>query len=273
MNFRTLRDKGTEKLSQAGVPNASHDAGKLLAWLIGTSPLYASSINADIPEDIIPKYFSLIERRANREPLQYILGEAEFMGLNIEVEPCVLIPRFDSECLVESCLDLLEKNDTVLDLCTGSGAIAIAIKKHRPDAIVYASDISQEALNIAKKNAKLNDLDICFIKSDMFCDITLNFDIIVCNPPYIPENDMLNLQPEVKREPALALSAGKDGMDIYRRLFPDGRDKLKPGGFLICEMGDEQKETITDIAKDSGYTFISERKDTSGLTRALIFTI
>ena len=107
----------------------------------------------------------------------------------------------------------------------------------------------------------------------MFDDIPILFDIIVCNPPYIPENDMLNLQPEVKREPVLALSAGKDGMDIYRRLFPESRNKLKPGSFLICEMGDGQKEAITDIAKDSGYTFISERKDIAGLTRALIFTI
>ncbi|MGI6738319.1 MAG: peptide chain release factor N(5)-glutamine methyltransferase [Christensenellales bacterium] len=272
MNFRTLRDKGAEKLSRVCIPNASHDAGKLLAWLIGLSPLYASSLNVDVPEDIASKYYSMIERRANREPLQYIIGEAEFMGLNIKVEPCVLIPRFDSECLVESCLNLLKENATVLDICTGSGAIAIAIKKHRPDATVYASDISQEALIVAEKNAKLNDTDITFINSDMFDDIPLSFDIIVCNPPYIPEGDMINLQPEVKREPALALSAGKDGMNIYRRLFPESRDRLKPGGFLICEMGDGQKETINNIARSSGYTLIYENKDMADLTRALVFT-
>ena len=185
MNFRTLRDKGAEKLSRVCIPNASHDAGKLLAWLIGLSPLYASSLNVDVPEDIASKYYSMIERRANREPLQYIIGEAEFMGLNIKVEPCVLIPRFDSECLVESCLNLLKENATVLDICTGSGAIAIAIKKHRPDATVYASDISQEALIVAEKNAKLNDTDITFINSDMFDDIPYPL-ILSCVTPVYP---------------------------------------------------------------------------------------
>ena len=201
----------------------------------------------------------LVERRLSREPLQYILGEWSFMGLDFKVRPCALIPRQDTETLCETALGLIRERgyETALDICTGTGCIAVALKKLGGLSMVSASDISAECAELARENARMNGVDIDISVRDLF-EGHGSFDIITANPPYISAADMETLQEEVRREPELALFGGGDGLDIYRRIARELPGRLDPGGALLLEVGMGQARDVaamfagrhTDIVKD-----------------------
>lgn len=211
-----------------------------------------------------------IKRRCLREPLQYILGEAWFMGFCFAVRPGVLIPRADTETVCEEALKRIKDGDSVLDLCTGSGALAVSIQRLRPACRVVASDLSPLALETAKENAKTNHADIVFYEGDFLQPLLgQRFHCIVCNPPYIQSEEIPLLQQEVRQEPALALDGGADGLDFYKQLFLQAPDFLYPKGFVVCELGDGQAEAVSALAHDA-FHVLSVVKDLGGLSRALV---
>lgn len=203
--------------------------------------------------DDADKIKSLAERRAKGEPLQQILGYTDFYGMNIKVTGDVLCPRPETEYLVEECTKLIKGNNlvTVLDICTGSGAIALVIKRDNPNVKVTASDISENALNIAKENASVNNLEIDFIQSDMFENIISSYDLLVSNPPYITTEIVESLDTVVKDyEPFIALNGGSDGLDFYRVIIDNLDKTVNDGGFLALEIGYDQATAITELLKN-----------------------
>ena len=193
-----------------------------------------------------------LQRRVDGEPVQYILRRADFMGLNFYVDKRVLIPRQDTETLVENAIvDLQRRNDPqVLDLCTGSGAIGLSIKTLAPHAKVTLADISSDALDVARHNARALDADVSFKHGDLFKAVgKQKFDLIASNPPYLPAEDMANLQKEVQFEPALALDGGEDGLDFYRRIAENAPDHLNPGGTLLLEVGMGEAQDVLRLVQ------------------------
>lgn len=218
-------------------------------------------------------------------PVQYIMGKSEFCGLDFIVNENVLIPRPETELLVETIIDLIAhytqlttKLTThyplhILDLCTGSGCIAISLTKAVTDCKIVASDISEGALKIAEENAKANGVfgRIDFIKSDIFKDIKGEFDIIAANPPYIAKDEFCELQEEVLREPRIALDGGADGLDFYRRIIPEAAKYLKSGGYLIMEIGFGQSTAVCKIIKtDNRLRLAGIKKDRNGIDRVIV---
>lgn len=212
-------------------------------------------------------------------PVQYVMGRTKFCGLEMLVDENVLIPRPETEVLVETALEIINERRTandewrVLDLCTGSGNIAIALTKNAPDCTIVASDISRDALNVAKRNAVLNGVEdrIEFLNSDLFNNITGKFDIIVSNPPYIARWEFAGLQKEVLKEPRIALDGGEDGLDFYRNITACCIANLNKNGFLIFEIGFGQKKEIVDIINKTGlFKVIEIRKDQNGIDRVIV---
>jgi len=218
------------------------------------------------------EYREVINRLINGEPLQYIIGKQEFMGLEFEVNKNVLIPRADTEILVEEVIELIgNKELKVLDLCTGSGAIAVSLAKKLKNIKATASDISLNALKTAKKNAILNDVNVIFKQSDLFENIEETFDIIVSNPPYIETNVIKTLNKDVQNEPFIALDGGKDGLDIYRKIINEAYKYLNENGTLALEIGYNQKEQVINLLRESdNYTDIYSKKDLSGNDRIVV---
>ncbi|MBQ8137462.1 MAG: peptide chain release factor N(5)-glutamine methyltransferase [Clostridia bacterium] len=251
MTIGSLLDEGKRTLLASGVPDAAYDASALLAEALQTERLsLLLQKSACVPADQEALFRGWIQRRASREPLQYILGKAYFCGRPFAVQPGVLIPRFDTESLMEEALSLCQRGSSLgaLDLCTGSGALAITLALERPECRVFASDISDEALACAKRNAKALGADVRFLAGDLFeAAKGLTFDLIISNPPYIPEGDLPALQREVLFEPPLALSGGADGLDFYRRILRSLSDHLCPGGSLCLECGDGQAEALAAL--------------------------
>ena len=219
------------------------------------------------------KYFQYINKLKNGIPLQYITNNQEFMKLNFFVDENVLIPRADTEILVEEVISLAnDDKNKILDVCTGSGAIAVSLAKYIKNSNVMAIDISKEALKIAEKNAFNNNVNIKFIESDLFNNLEENdFDIIVSNPPYIRENVINELSIEVKHEPKIALDGGKDGLDFYRKLSSESYKYLKEDGYLCLEIGYDQKNEVIEILKnEKKYKNIYSKKDLFGNDRIII---
>jgi release factor glutamine methyltransferase len=219
-----------------------------------------------------------LERRIAGECVAYILGTREFWGLDFAVTPDVLVPRPDTEILVEAALAALAQlgpSPTLLDLCTGSGAVAIALKHELPSLKVYATDISPKALAIARKNAERllagNGADPpCFLEGNLFAPVPpIRFDLIAANPPYVPSADIPLLPREVRLEPPLALDGGEDGLDLIRRIVEDAPAFLRSGGRLIMEADPRQMPAIALILEKKGYRDIRLRQDLSGLDRAI----
>ncbi|MDP1852805.1 MAG: peptide chain release factor N(5)-glutamine methyltransferase [Candidatus Omnitrophota bacterium] len=224
----------------------------------------------------------VLKLRSAGLPLQYILGSSEFMGLKIMVREGVFIPRPETEILVETAIKiatgckLQAASLNILDIGTGSGCIAVSLAKFLPEAEVIAIDISLEAINIAQENAELNNVAgrIKFLQSDFFACCLLPVaccDIIVSNPPYISSDEIKKLPKEVQYEPMIALDGGCDGLDFYRKVIKDSPRHLRENGYLIMEMGDNQKEAIGNIAKQSGNFMVSETiKDYNLIERIIV---
>jgi release factor glutamine methyltransferase len=239
-------------------PDAARDATMLLLHALG---LTRAELLANPDRPLTPAqqsaYEDLIQRRLTHEPIQYILGEQEFYGLALRVTPAVLIPRPETELLVEAVLAALDPNAAlrILDIGTGSGAIAIALATHLPQARITATDISPAALEVARANAARHNLSarILFVESDLLSalDPAETFDAIVSNPPYVPTADRATLHPQVRdHEPTTALFAGLDGLDVYRRLIPQARAALAPNGLLALEIGHNQRDPIATLLTD-----------------------
>jgi release factor glutamine methyltransferase len=262
-----------------------HKIGKNKAWLMAHAGDEFAGCTAI-------GYAALVERRQKGEPIQYITGEAEFYGLPFRVTRDVLIPRPETEHLVERTLEMVgapsfprilrkgrESNQfespptscRILDIGTGCGAIAVALAAHLPKANVTATDISDFALAIARENASRNHVAdrIRFLKGDLLAPLAgEQFDIIVSNPPYVPETDQATLSVEVREfEPALALFAGDDGLDIYRRLIPCAFDALVPGGFIVFEIGYGQQEAVRNLLSSAGFSDVGFVADLQGIPR------
>lgn len=239
------------------------DASVILGYVLGKERWHLVAHSEEIlPTAIVDEYFCLINKRLSGMPVQYITGHQEFMSLNFFVDQSVLIPRPETEILVEEVLRVIstfpkEQIVYIADMGTGSGCIAISIAKSTENTLIKAVDISEEALKVAGKNAQeLGVADrIGFMRSDMFENITgESFDIIVSNPPYISSEVIDGLQVEVREyEPNIALDGGRDGLDYYRRIITDGCGYLKPGGKMMFEIGCEQGEAIWELVNKSGY--------------------
>lgn len=248
MTIRQALKSAKNRLEAAGVPDSGYDASLMLAHLLGEDRLRMQLDDArEVAPEMLAQYEAMVSRREAREPLQYILGEAEFMGLSFYVEPGVLIPRYDTEVLCQKALELLgETGGRVLDIGTGPGTLAVSIAKLCKNAEVTAVDISDTALAVAQGNAQRLAASVRFVRSDCFAALAgETFDLIVSNPPYISGEEMKELMPEVLREPELALYGGEDGLDFYRRIAKEAPAHLAKGGCLLFEIGWQQKEAVS----------------------------
>ena len=228
--------------------------------------------NEDVELEEFKKLEMYINKLIEGIPVQYLTNEQEFYGINFYVDENVLIPQPDTEILVEEAISIIKNGDKVLDLCTGSGAIGISLKKKFADRIdVIGTDISKEALRVAKMNADANRVSVEFVESNMFDKIVENdFDLIVSNPPYIETNVIKTLSKEVQNEPHIALDGGSDGLDFYRIIAKEGKDYLKSGGYLIIEIGFNQRDEVINLLKENDYLDIYSKKDYSGNDRIVV---
>lgn len=276
-----LLAEGVKVLAEAGIEEATLDARYLLFEVFHTDMTHflldrGRGISEDDQVlDQVKQYRLMIEKRSQRIPLQHITGSREFMGLEFYVNEHVLIPRQDTETLVELILkDYKGRKPVILDMCTGSGCIAISLSKIGGFDDVAAVDLSKEALKVAKRNADvlLGPGRITLIESDLFQAIEpkSRFDIIVSNPPYIPTEIIKELQPEVRNfEPMLALDGREDGLFFYRQLVSEGRRFLNPGGSIYFEIGYDQAESVSALLEDAGFAEIRVVKDAAGLDRVV----
>jgi release factor glutamine methyltransferase len=238
-----------------GVENARLESEWLLCAATGLDRV-GLYLNFDKPlnGEELARYRTMVTRRGKREPLQHILGSQEFFGLEFEVTPDVLVPRYDTEVLVQEALARMPGAQAILDIGTGSGCIAVALARQLSNAAVTAVDISEAALVVARRNAVKNDVAIEFLLGSL-CEPVAGrcFDLIVSNPPYIPRRDIEGLEPEVRDfDPRTALDGGEDGLDIYRALLPSARACLRPGGWILVEIGAGQEHDLIHLLNDDG---------------------
>ena len=252
------------------VPDPRLDAEYLLAEVLGVSRLQLLlDKRREMTDKESARFEALIARREKREPLQYILGNQSFMGFSFKTDPRALIPRNDTEALCEEALRHIHPGDRVLDLCTGTGVLAIAMKKLCPTAQVTATDISGDALCLARENAEALNADVHFVQGDLMAPLAgEHYHVIVSNPPYIPEGLRGRLQEEVNQEPALALFAGEDGLDFYRRIAREAPMHLFLHGRLCLEIGDGQGDAVAGLLGDQ-FEDIQILNDLNGLPRVV----
>lgn len=242
-------------LEASGCPDPNVDSRWIAEDMLKMTPAELRfAAQNELDDDALALLNACLERRVSGEPVQYILGFADFMGLKFHVDKRVLIPRQDTETLVEAAVIDLQRreNPKVLDLCTGSGAIGLSIKSLIPDAQMTLTDISISALEVAEKNAKALSLSVNFRHGDLFKAVGREkFDLIVSNPPYLRTDEMENLQREVRFEPAIALEAGERGMDFYERIAQDAAEHLYSGGTIYLETGCEQARDVLELLKQN----------------------
>ena len=272
--IRELFLEGKRLLESNDIPDADLDARYLLEYCLGvTSVQFYMRQNEQVEPKIKQNYINMINKRCTHYPLQYIIGTQDFMGFEFKVNENVLIPRQDTEILVENVLKNNLSGKSVLDMCTGSGCIAISIKKLAKDSKVCGVDISNEALDVAKGNAAINEVDVDFIHSDLFNNVSGRFDFIVSNPPYIRQSEIMGLMEEVKNfEPVIALDGFEDGLFFYRRITECATRYINHGGMLYYEIGYDQGEDVTHILKENGFHSINVIKDLAGLDRVVYGT-
>lgn len=255
-------------LLEAKIPDAKLDAWYLFEHAFGMGRVdYLLNQEMSAKEESYKAYQNMVTLRCNHIPLQHITGIQEFMGLDFEVNEHVLIPRQDTECLVERVMQYADGKH-VLDVCTGSGCIIVSLTKHCSLKSATALDISKEALKVAKRNADQLEAEVNFIESDLFSQITEKYDIIVSNPPYIPTRVIEGLMEEVREhEPMLALDGKEDGLYFYRKITSEAHQYLNPDGMLFFEIGHDQAEAVATLLKDHGFNEVMVEKDLAGLDR------
>lgn len=247
----------------------------LLCNVLHTSrALLMAHDNEPVAPEREEEFRALVTRYAGGEPMQYLLGTTSFMGLDFRVTPAVLIPRFDTERLVEQVLTLLEpvKNPVVLDVCTGSGAIAVSVSHYRKDARVYAGDLSEAALEVAAQNNAQCGTSVQFRRGNLlepFQELAGTLDLLVSNPPYITTQEMEELAADVRREPRMALWGGMDGLYFYRKLTEGACAMLKAGGWLAYEVGYQQGTAVQNLLTEAGFTGVTVLQDWQGLDRVV----
>ena len=271
ISYKEALQEATESLESAHIADARIDAVYLLEYLSGRKRLdFILHGDNIIEHEIYNKYRELTARRASHVPLQHLIGSQEFMGLKFHVNEHVLIPRQDTEVLVEEVLKVCE-DKTVLDMCTGSGCIIISISVLGNVKDAVGVDFSKEALKVAQNNARSNNTNITFIHSDMFQNLTKTYDIIVSNPPYIRTEEINHLMPEVREhEPHMALDGDEDGLKFYRIIAKHAGDYLNDGGYLFLEIGYDQGKEVSDLLESHGFDNIKVIKDYAGLDRVVV---
>ncbi len=277
----------SDRLQRAGIEAYEAETWIFMDWILSVprADFYADP-GKDIPPDRIPLLEEKLSLREDRYPLQYLMGTCDFMGFSFHVDENVLIPRQDTECLVEETIRLLEekrrfREDTeteirVLDLCTGSGCIGISIRLLCPRTRVVLADLSSGALEVAARNARELGAEVTPVSGDLFRALDhlapeeRRFDLIVSNPPYIPTGEISLLMPEVRdHEPGMALDGSPDGLDFYRRIIREAPDYLEEGGILIFETGSEQAKDVENLLTARGFRDIRTGKDLAGLDRMI----
>ncbi len=275
MTIKEILSRGMVILKGNNIDSPKLKARLLLQYILKKPRQYLIVYdNKEVEKRQQWEYFVNIDKLTKGVPLQHITHHQEFMKMDFYVDENVLIPRPDTEILVEEAIKIARKMNKpkILDLCTGSGAIAIAIAKNVSEAEVYGVDISAKALEVAKRNSKELDAKVKFIKSNLFEEVQKKkFDIIVSNPPYIKKNDLKCLSPEVKNEPELALDGGIDGLDFYRKITSKAIEYLKFGSYLCFEIGFDQKDEVVDIINSQEhYTNTYFKKDLGGNDRVVV---
>ncbi len=271
MTLKEAYEYGQLQLSDAAVDDAKLDAWYLLEYVTGMNrTMYYLHTDEQIAVEQEEKYRNYISLRARHIPLQHITGVQEFMGLEFCVNEYVLIPRQDTEILVEHVLEILTPNMKVLDMCTGSGCILISLLKLGNNVYGTGVDISEEALKVAKKNAEKLGVDVEFIKSNLFNDVKGVYDVIVSNPPYIRTATIEQLQDEVKlHDPRLALDGKEDGLHFYREIVRESVGYLKQNGWLCFEIGHDQADEVKQLMEEAGFRNVQVKKDLAGLDRVV----
>jgi len=273
MTYRALLLSAVRTLSGAGVPNPETDAAMLMSFLTGRNPLELRLDMDTGPDAKTESAFSdLLRRRAAREPLQYLIGSVPFCGLSFHVDSRVLIPRPETGLLTEWAAEELRPlpAPSILDLCCGSGCIGLTLKSRFPHAHVMLTDISGDALAVAKENARMLELNAAFVQGDLFSSVHGSFDLIISNPPYIPSDQCASLQTEVLYEPSAALDGGQDGLDFYRRIVAESRSFLREEGRLMLEVGFDEADKVHDLLNKADFHRVEIRKDLSGIDRMLM---
>lgn len=279
MSYRKALKDAECFLEQAGVPDAGIDAWYLMEYVLKQNGIsdagrswYFLHCEEEMPENCQVAYQKLLKKRGERIPLQQLTGEQEFMGISFLVNEHVLIPRQDTEVLVEEALKRKKEGMKVLDLCTGSGCILLSILKNLKQGTGVGIDISEQALEVARRNAKRLGLEAAttFVLSDLFEKAQGSYDMIVSNPPYIETEEIAQLMPEVRdHEPRLALDGMSDGLYYYRSIVSQCRDYLKEDGALLFEIGAGQGAAVSELLKEAGFVSVQVIKDLAGLDRVV----
>lgn len=282
ITYRDFKKTWTEKLNAAGIENADFEISELLGYALNSD--CRSSEFADLQEKqaeqrVTESFEELCERRLSGEPLQYILGEWEFYGLPFKVGRGVLIPRQDTETLVDVALKILDgrQNLTVVDLCSGSGCLGIALEKNLNCKQILCIEKSQDAAKYLSENIALNSSKARLLQGDIFDEKIIQAapmaDLIICNPPYVTAEEMENLQREVTFEPREALFGGEDGLDYYRKVTRLWKNKLNENGALLFEIGQGQEDEVMQIMIQLGFGNVRTRPDLTGINRCVYGTI
>lgn len=270
---RDIIKKAQNTLEAAGIVDSQVDSWLLAEFVFGiTRAKYYADMQMTVDEKDAEKYNELVNQRAGHIPLQHLVGTQEFMGLTFKVNENVLIPRQDTELLVENVVDYLENDErTVLDMCTGSGCIAVSIDRLSKGSKVTAVDISEKALEVAQENNRLNNANVTFIQSDLFTNVTGKYDIIVSNPPYIRTDEIPKLMEEVRmHEPVMALDGMEDGLYFYKKICSEASDYLNDNGKIFFEIGYDQGDDVSEILRQNRFCNIEVLKDLSGNDRVVI---
>ncbi|WP_308609395.1 peptide chain release factor N(5)-glutamine methyltransferase [uncultured Eubacterium sp.] len=270
---RDIINKAQNTLEAAGIADSQVDSWLLAEFVFGiTRAKYYANMQMTVDGKSAEKYNELVNQRAGHIPLQYLVGTQEFMGLTFKVNENVLIPRQDTELLVENVADCLGNGErTVLDMCTGSGCIAVSIDRLSKDSKVTAVDISEKALEVAQENNRFNNANVTFIQSDLFTNVTGRYDIIVSNPPYIRTDEIPKLMEEVKsHEPVMALDGMEDGLYFYKKICNEASDYLNDNGKIFFEIGYDQGDDVSEILRQNRFCNIEVLKDLSGNDRVVI---
>ena len=273
MTYREAIVLGESILRKADIVDAKTDSWLLLAMACKIDhTYYYMHIDEEMTEEQAREFEVLIKKRAERVPLQYITGEQEFMGLTFHVNSNVLIPRQDTETLVEEALKVVRPGMKIMDMCTGSGCVLISILKNAHDIEGIGYDISKQAINVAKENAKLNEVPAVFERSDLFEDVVENdFDVIVSNPPYIPTDVIATLMPEVAEfEPREALDGRGDGLYFYSKILEQCKNYMKPDGYVLFEIGCKQGDSVSTMMRLAGFSEVHVIKDLARNDRVVI---